>query len=482
MTLGTAKSLEVTAPALGTEFRNLLSSPRFKSAKNELLQCILEASSKVSAMRPASNATRDLYMKTLEDFAKNRGRDLYYPFLSSGLGHGPFVELLDGSVKLDMISGIGVNFFGHTHPELISEMIDGLSSDTMQGVLQPGDEVRELIQTVLSKVGTSSRLKHGWLMCSGTMVNEFALKLIRHKHAPATKILAFNDCFAGRSTAMQEITDTPAYREGQPVYGEVHYLPFYDARQGQTASTSETLRVMKETLQRYPGKFAALMIELVQGEGGFKVAPRDFYVQVFELAKKAGLAVWVDEIQTFGRTGEYFAYQKLELAQYMDVVTIGKMLQTCMLLFADEYKPKPALIGATFSGSTMALRTGRKIVEMLHSGGFLGKDGKIEKLSGRFTEHLRALEKQTVNGRKLVTEVRAIGGMIAFMPFNGTMNEIKTILMKLFDAGMVAFYCGHDPYLIRLLPPLGAMDETSIDQACALIKTVLSSVAEDAPK
>ena len=75
-------------------------------------------------------------------------------------------------------------------------------------------------------------LQRGAVQATRTMANELALKMIRQKRAPATKILAFQDSFHGRSTAMQELTDNPGYRQGQPVYGEVEYLTFYDHASG----------------------------------------------------------------------------------------------------------------------------------------------------------------------------------------------------------------------------------------------------------
>jgi 4-aminobutyrate aminotransferase-like enzyme len=275
---------------------------------------------------------------------------------------------------------------------------------------------------------------------------------------------------------MQEITDNPGYRQGQPVYGEVHYLPFYDSKQGLQASIQATLNQMKEFLTRYPDKFAGLMLELIQGEGGFQYAPREYYVRVFEEAKKAGLAIWVDEIQSFGRTGELFAYQKFGLNELVDVVTVGKMLQACLVLFTDEFNPKPGLVAGTFSGSTAALRTARRVLELLDEEKFLGKDGKIEKLSARFVQRLEQMASGSCKGS--ILEVRAIGGMIAFAPFQGKMDEVKAVLMKLFDLGVVAFYCGHGPYLVRLLPPLGAMSEKDVDQVCAIIETALQEVAK----
>jgi 4-aminobutyrate aminotransferase-like enzyme len=449
--------------------QTLLSSERFKAAKKELLESISEASRGLKGIRHStSTELRTAYAASLQEFMVNRGRELYFPYLSSGIGAGPFVELTDGSVKYDMITGIGINFFGHSHPMLMSEVIDAVTADTMQGNLQPGYEAAALLKLLVSKANSRSKLSRGWLTTCGTMANELALKIIRQKKSPATKVLAFKDCFCGRSTAMQEITDNPGYRQGQPVYGESHYVSFYDPALGLEKSIARSLAEMREHFTRYPGKFAAFMFEIIQGEGGFNSAPRDFYVALFEEAKKAGLAIWADEIQTFGRTGEYFAFQKYNLGEYMDVVTVAKMLHASAVLFTEEYNPKPGLVAGTFSGSTVALRTGRKTLELLESEGFVGPEGKIEKLSKYFVEKLK-LQK--------FTDIRAVGGMIAFKPMSGTMDECKKLLMELFDLGVVAFYCGHGPYLIRMLPPLGVMTEADIDDVCKIVGTALKEIS-----
>lgn len=442
------------------------------------MAAIREAAQEIREIRPPSQeaGVREAYTAGLLEFQKNRGRDLYFPFLSSGFGSGPFVELADGSVKYDMITGIGIGFLGHAHPEYISEMIEALPSDVMQGNLEPGVEARDLLKALLACVGAGARLQHAWLMCSGTMANEIALKLVRQKRAPATRILAFKDCFAGRSTAMQEITDNPGYRVGQPVYGEVSYLSFYDPKLGLQKSLDRTLGEMCETLGRYPDKFAALMLELVQGEGGFQSAPREFYTAVFEVAKKAGLAIWVDEIQTFGRTGELFAYQKFDLGSYVDLVTIGKLFQACAVLYTAEYNPKPGLVAGTFSGSTVALRTARRTLELLTAPGVQGADGKIARLSAQFESKLTVLRDGECKG--LIGDIRVLGGMVAFEPLDGKLESVKAVLMKLFDLGLVAFYCGHGPYLVRLLPPLMVMEPQDVDAVCALLGRALKEVAK----
>ncbi len=461
--------------------QNLLQNPAFQAIEAQLLDVFRQHSERIQGVRPAIDGTLEAANKnTIQEFVSNRGRDLYFPYLSSGIGNGPFIELNDGSVKYDMITGIGINFFGHSHPELMKEMVRAVPSDTMQGNLQPGVEAASVIKEILKRVGSRSRLKHAWLMCSGTMVNEVALKIIRQKKSPATKILAFEDCFAGRSTAMQEITDNPGYRQGQPVYGEVHYLPFYSQEMGLERSIKITVDHLDWIASRYPGKFAALMIELVQGEGGFRYAPRDWYVAVFEAAKKHGLAIWADEIQSFGRTGELFAYQTFGLDEYIDVVTVGKMLQACMALYTEEFNPKPGLIAGTFSGSSVALRTGARVLQLLDEEKHLGPEGKTQQLSKLFQAELKKIrEKNRDNqGKSLIGEIRAVGGMIAFQPMDGSMETIKSVLMKLYELGVVAFYCGHGPYFIRMLPPLGVMKENHVTEVSRLIETAVLQVAE----
>lgn len=452
----------------------LIHSTLFKATKEELLKIVTDASHRASEIRGSSSPEiRDQYLKNLAAFGNLKGREPYFQYLSSGIGSGPYVELMDGSVKLDLISGIGINFFGHAHPALMDEVLNGLTSDIMQGNLQPGIESEEIIRAILTQVGQKSRLKHGWLLCSGTMANETALKIIRQKKFPATKMFAFNDCFAGRSTAMQEITDNPGYRQGQPTYGEVTYLPFYDPKVGLAESIQLAVRQIESEVARHPTKYAGLMIEIVQGEGGIRWAPHEWYLAIFAAAKKANLAVWADEVQTFGRLESLFAYNHFNIAEHIDVVTVGKLLHACMTLYTEEMNPKPGLVAGTFTGSFAALKTGRRILEILTQEGYYGPTGKIAKLSGHFRAGLERLKQGSCQGR--IGEIRILGGMIGFGVLGQTLDDTKTFLMRLFDNGVVAFYAGHDPYVVRCLPPFGVMTEAEIDIGLAVIeKTLLS--------
>ncbi|MBU6375560.1 MAG: aminotransferase class III-fold pyridoxal phosphate-dependent enzyme [Bdellovibrionales bacterium] len=462
-----------------TEASKLIESEAFRQATERVVQVVSESSSRIRSVCPArSTELSEKFKQALSQFQKDRGRDLFFPFLASGLGSGPLVELEDGSVKFDMITGIGINFFGHSHPDLLREALLAAGSDIYQGNLQPGRETADLLRALLVRV-ESSRLKHGWVTTCGTMANEIALKIIRQKKFPASHIIAFSDCFAGRSTAMQEITDNPKYREGQPHHGEVHYVPFYHPNLGLRESVRLTLEALHEHLTRYAGKIAGIMMEPVQGEGGFNYAPREYYLEIFEAAKKAGLAIWLDEIQTFGRTGQLFAFQTFELQQYVDVVTAAKMLHASVVLFSEEYNPKPGLVAGTFTGTSASLRVARRVIELLDRG-FYGPSGRISLLSDRFARNLQKLSEGSCRG--MIASQRNIGGMVAFQPFSGTQEDVKWVLMKMFEYGVVAFQCGHGPILVRMLPPFGVMSEQQVDEVSLIIERALLAVAEERKK
>lgn len=459
---------------VSSQFHN---SQEYLNAKEQILNSLKKHTSQINSVKKTqSEEMKTKYKNFVDQMGNLRGRPLFYPSIQSGLGNGPFMELLDGSVMYDMITGIGVNFLGHSHPIYAQEVIESVGADIMQGNLQPGEEMSALLDALLKRVGKESRLKHGWIMGSGTMVNEIALKCVRQVKHPATKIIAFQDCFTGRSTAMQEITDNPKYRQNQPLYGEVKYIPYYDAKLGLEKSIENTVGKLKEHLNNDPGKFAALMVEIVQGEGGFTSAPTEFFVKLFEAAKSAGLAVWADEVQTFGRTGELFAFQTFGLEKYIDICTVGKLLQSCVVLYTEEYNPQPGLVAGTFSGSTTALRTAKRTVEYLEEEGFLGKDGIIAQRSKYFRKKLDELAEGKC--KDLLGERRNVGGMIAFSPFKGEMDDVKATVLKLFDLGVMAFSCGHGPYFVRFLPPLPVMTEAHIDEVCEIISAALHEVSK----
>lgn len=411
--------------------------------------------------------------KMIETVGQFRGRPLAYPFIGTGAGRGPFVELEDGSIKLDLINGIGIHLFGHGHPKVISAAIRGALSDVvMQGNLEPNKEYARFTEKLVQLASRRSRLKYAWLATCGTMANENALKLTRQKHSPARMMLGFKNAFAGRSTMMAELTDNPSFKQGLPEYNEVLRLPFYDRKDPR--SSENTLNAMKEHVAKHEGNISCFAFEPMLGEGGYMPAPREFFIPLLEFAKSKGIAIWADEVQTFTRTGELFAFETLDLGQMIDIVTIAKTAQTGATLYTEEYNPKPGLIAGTFSGSTVSMTTGMAMLDMLVNEGYLGANGRIMQIHHRFVGGLNRLNETTCKGK--VQDAGGLGLMVAFTPFEGTKEQADVFLKKLYNNGVIGFGCGKGPFRARFLIPACIQDQ-DIDLALSIIeKTILEGV------
>lgn len=486
MNVSTATTAAPTAAA------RLHASPIVEESIDRAIDEMRKVQAGLSAVRPALSgelaaAYRDLLARASEVRGKSK---LFFDYHGSGLGNGPFVELADGSVKLDLICGIGPMFFGHSDPELTRIVMRAAMSDViLQGNLQMNEDSTHFSQLLVDEAARCSRLAHVFLTNSGCMANESALKICYQKHAPASRVIAFENCFAGRSVTMSQIGDNAGNRVGIPLSTLVDYLPFYDAERGE-ASTRETLNQLETLIERYPGQHACFIFELVQGEGGFNPAPREFFVALMERCRKAGIAVWIDEVQTFGRTGEMFAFDLLKLGEYVDVCTIGKLSQVCACLYSKEYNPRPGLLSGTFIGSTVAIQAGLYILNRLRKGKYFGSGGAIAHHHKRFVAGVEDIASRRPewfgpildkHGREMkhLRVVGGLGGMMRFTPFGGRKEPVNAFMYNLYDEGVLSFYCGHGPHHIRFLPPLGVMKLEHWDAAFEIVERALERTAEE---
>lgn len=275
------------------------------------------------------------------------------------------------------------------------------------------------------------------------------------------------NAFAGRSTMMGEITDNPAYRQGLPTYDEVLRIPNYDRKDSQ--SIDRALRSMKEQYAKHEKDVAAFVFEPMLGEGGFEPCPREFYVPMLEFCKEHGIAVWADEVQTFARTGEFFAFETMNFGEYVDIVTIAKTVQVGATFYTEEYNPKPGLISGTFAGSSASLSSGLEIVNMLEEN-FIGPNGRIYKIHKKFVDGLNHLNQTTC--KDIARDAGGMGLMIAFTPFDGKKEQAEAFVKKLFKNGVMAFTCGKDPVRIRFLVP-AIIEDQEIDIALSIIEKTL---------
>jgi 4-aminobutyrate aminotransferase-like enzyme len=218
-----------------------------------------------------------------------------------------------------------------------------------------------------------------------------------------------------------------------------------------------------------------MLFELVQGEGGIRTAPREFFVALMKRCKAAKVAVWVDEVQTYARTGELFAHKTLGLERYVDVVTVGKALQGSAVLFSAAYNPKPGLVSGTYAGATVGMAVGARIIERLESGGFLGAEGRVAKLGRRVKQRLAKLARALPAA---VSDVSGVGAMWAFTAFDGSAAAVDAVIRAALDEGLLLFNAGAQPTRVRLLLPVNTSD-AELARGFGSLEHALRRVASD---
>lgn len=469
-------------------------SPAVKAAIDSIVRELRAKSATITDIRgPLSPAMAQSYDSLMKRAAEIRGRALLYPYLGSGNGNGALVELCDGSVKWDMIAGIGVQFFGHCEPDLTAAALRGATSDTvMQGNLQGNWDQYEFGELLVNEAKKHSRLANIYFATNGVMANENALKICYQKAAAGNpsgsgspRVIAFRDCFMGRSVTMSQIGDAAANRVGIPLSTLVDYMPFYDAiaadEMGQTKHIDACVKRLQEYVERYPKQHACFIFEMVQGEGGFNTAPREFFLELMRVCRAAGVPIWDDEIQTFGRTTSMFAFESLGLGEYVDVLCVGKLTQVCATMWTTEFNPGPGLLSGTFTGGAVPFTVGKRVVERLLAGDYYGDSGRFARHHRAFCEQVRLLEQKHPawfpRNAKVKDLTGGTGGMMKFTPFGGDKDKIMKACKAMFEEGVIAFYCGHGPYHVRMLPPLPVFDEKDWPRVFACVERGLAKVA-----
>ena len=461
---------------MALQSEKLRNDARVQQAKDLLAAALSDAQKEITGVKGPDKKLKETYSQWLERCGEARGANTYYKYLGSGLGNGPLVELADGSVKYDFITGIGVHYFGHCHESIMLSGVNAALSDTvMQGHLQQNCDQVLLMESFLNLVKKNGALlNHCFLTSSGATANENALKIIFQKNHPANRMLAFKKCFAGRTLALAQMTDKAAYRDGIPRGMDVDYLPFYDEKDHK-GSIERAVQVLNSHIERFPGAYAGMCFELIQGEGGYFPGNREFFIEIIKVLKANNIAVWIDEVQTFGRTDEAFAFQHFALDEFVDVVTVGKMSQVCATLYRSSYKPRPGLVSQTFTSSTAAIRASLVILEELRHGGLCGKNGRIVQLHECFKSELVKLAEK-FPGQFLGPY--GMGGMCAFTVFDGDLMKTKDFAARLFDAGVISFIAGKNPTRIRFLPPVMAVEESHVLEVSAILEEVMKNYSE----
>jgi acetylornithine aminotransferase len=439
---------------------SLFNDPKILEAKQLLISALNQAKQTITTVKPPCATLQKSYEETLEALNQARGNPLYYPYIGSGLGNGALVELLDGSVKYDFICGIGAAYLGHSNPLLLESSIDAALIDTvMQGNLQQTIDPLHLMQQLIQASG----MDHCFLSSSGAMATENSLKVAFHYKKTATRVLAFDNCFMGRTLSLSQITDKAAYRSGLPLNLPVDYIPFYKDEQSITTS----VEILKKHLYRYPGQHGAMCCEMIQGEGGVHVGTHHFFKALMQVLKQHDIPIIADEIQTFGRTDKLFAFDYFDLREWVDIVCLGKLSQVCATLFKDRLKPGVGLLSQTFTASTAAIKASLTILEGFLKGDYLQKNAACFKECSRLIQKLKAKYSPRIEGPF------GAGSMVAFIVDGGDPEKTTRFAKDLFHAGVITFIAGTSPMKIRMLLPAPVLKEGDLDKAFLIIEQLL---------
>lgn len=467
----------------------IINDPAIGSGIDALVEQVMEHNRTITDIRSPDPDLAESFKAIIDRSVAVKGNNLVYPSLGSGAGNGALVEMADGSVKWDMLTGIGVHFLGHGNPKVIkAQLLAGINETTKHGNLQTNFGAYEFAEKLVKLASRASNLKHAFLTTSGAMANESALKVCYQKHAPASRVIAFEHCFMGRSVTMAQIGDSAGGRQGIPLSTQVDYMPFWndtiaEMHGGPNAFIDCCVAQLQKLIERYPKQHACFIFELVQGEGGFNVAKRDYLKALMDVCRDNNIAIWDDEIQSFGRTESMFAFEQYDLGDYVDVFCVGKMTQACAALWTERYNPKPGLLSGTFTGNTSDFTVGSLLLDELSTGDYYGPKGKFALHHAEFRSQVSKLIAthpdwfpDAPNTKELMG---GVGGMMKFTPFAGEKTKIMKTCKYAYEEGVISFWCGHGPFHVRMLPPLPVMKTEDWPRVFGCLERALGRVAQE---
>jgi len=375
------------------------------------------------------------------------------PFMAVD-GDGCYLIDDKGEKYLDFLGGLGVNALGHAHPEMM-----GVLRDSSENLLHVSNLIYHRFQAPLAdQLAKLSGLDRVFFANTGTEAVEAALKLARafgRRHSEErTGILAMENSFHGRTMGSLAATWPEKYRK-----------PFEPLPAGFRFIRQNDISHLK---RNFSPDTAALLVEVIQGEGGVVELDEEFLKTGQELCREHGALFICDEIQCgLGRTGSYFAYQQMGLKP--DVVLVAKPLAgglpLAAILARDEVAQAfhPGMHGSTFGGGPLQCRMALKFLEILQRPEFLQH---VRQVGSHFKNQLFNLQKEL----PVIRQVRGQGLMLAAeLSIPG-----KEIVQQGVEAGFL-FNCTQEQVL-RFLPPL-VIQQQHVDELIDVLRSILISVS-----
>ncbi|MEU0811529.1 diaminobutyrate--2-oxoglutarate transaminase family protein [Streptomyces sp. NPDC005970] len=401
-------------------------------------------------------------------------------------GSGSFVRDVDGNVFIDFLGGAGVLSLGHNHPELVQSVVRQLDTLT-HGLDFPTPAKDAFTEAQLSMLPPRLRERTKVHFCGPTGANavEAALKLCKIATGRGD-IVSFHGGFHGSTHAAMAVSGLVSQkapvRDGMP---GVHFFPYCSSAcpagpaPGSCARDCAGYleRALRDDLGGIPLP-AAVILEMVQGEGGAVVARTEFVRRVREVTRSLGIPMIVDEVQTgCGRTGTWFAFEQYGIEP--DVIVASKALSgmglpVALILYdaaLDTWEPG-AHIG-TFRGNQLAFAAGAEAVRIVRRDDVLGN---VRRRGVQVADRLGELI-----GNPWVREVRGRGLMWGIelanpgdgRPATALAGEVQTYALR---HGLIVERGGRQDAVVRILPPLNVTADV-VDTACSILVEAVSACA-----
>jgi 4-aminobutyrate aminotransferase/(S)-3-amino-2-methylpropionate transaminase len=393
----------------------------------------------------------------------------HHPIVASR-GEGAWVEDIEGRRYLDFAGGIGVLNVGQRHAKVVEALHAQVERLLHTGPVMMHDGYIKLAARIAQTVSADEDLQVLFVN-SGAEAVENAIKIARHATG-RTAVIAFDGSFHGRTLLTNTLNGKvgPYKLQPGPMAPEIHHAAYPNPFRPPLGVSQERIvdyclssldRIVE--IETPPEKVAAVIVEPLQGEGGYVVPPQGFLTGVRSFCDRIGALLIIDEIQTgYGRTGRMFAYEWEPVRP--DILTLGKSLADGLPLTAvvapKAIFEKVALgdIGGTYGGNPVACAAGLAVLDAFEAEGLL-KDSERKGLLVR--ESLEALAAKT----RHIGDVRGIGTMLAveFVEDRSTRAPagelVNAIVTRAREKGLITIKAGPYGTVIRILVPLVASEE-----------------------
>ncbi len=387
---------------------------------------------------------------------------------------------VEGNRYVDFAGGIAVLNTGHRHPEVIAAVKAQLELYTHTCFQVLAYEPYVALAEKLNALAPGDFAKKTLLLSSGAEALENAVKIAR-AHTGRPGVICFTGGYHGRTLMTLGMTGKVApYKLGfGPFPGSVFHAQFPNALYGVSvdAAVASVERIFKNDIEA--AQVAAIVIEPVQGEGGFHVAPADFMQRLRKLCDEHGILLVADEVQTgAGRTGTFFAMEQMGVAA--DIVTMAKSLAGGFPLSAVVGRaevmdaPAPGGLGGTYAGSPLGCAAALAVLQVFEKDKLLERSRAV---GDRLAAGLQALAAR----HRAIGDVRGLGAMVAIELFrNGDVHQpdadlARAIVAEAARRGLILLSCGVYGNVIRILVPLTASDAV-LDEGMAILGDTLRSL------